>query len=421
MITLFVLGILLVAAYPIVVCHFRLAFTVFLTLSPLYYVPFLFIATGHSDEFFWLRAGKDMLLLFFITAWIVRGILQGKLVWRTDVTSVSALALLCLGLYMVLRLSASDHGMSARMLVLNVPFLFVARDVFRDSLLMTRQITNWVYMSGVVSIVGLIEFVYGGADNVFSQAAGQVRIISTLFSPNALGWYLVFSNAMILGLLATRNRRSAIIPTAPVLTALLLLNMVAIVLTGSRSALIVFGLLSMFTFVLARPVFVVKALPVISLLGIAFAFGYDRYDLGAIRVFSGLDTSRWYIYRIVFESFRDVSLWELAFGLGRDRIVALRYAGLIDDSFVLLLFAHGGAFAVGVMTAIAFATVSWTVRGAMRNGIAARSVLLAVGGFVLLATISNVLMLFPHALLFWVVVGMAWRQHWPRPGASVLA
>jgi hypothetical protein len=397
-----------VVGYFLIVKYFDRIFLAFLIFTPFYYAPTLVAGAqqiaGTEDEGFWLRAGKDVVILILFTAWVNRSLLRGRISVRNPEISFLVATYILWG---TLRgvLNGSEFFFSSFRIFTEFAILFfIAQDVFRCQRTLERQVLYWVYASVIVSLIGIVEYFTVGDRNYFSRAAGQIRIISTLFNPNALGWYLLFATSLAFGFLSNKlNPKRQF-----VLVVVILINIAAIYLSGSRSALIVSVLSFLFSLLLNRN-------------GRHLALGMMTLFIVLTIFLTMLQNSEVVNSRIFVLPTRDlridilsrslsilssVSVIELFTGTGTMTLeIARDYALLSDSQYNSVVFYGGIVGLLLLIMIIAISAMRLLVLSLKMRGIYI-SLLLALCSLVVTGVGANILTLFPHAVYFWIIVGI---------------
>lgn len=389
----------------------------FVALSPLWYAPFLFLPDAYGEQWASLRAGKDWVSAGLLATWVVTVLRRGSLVWVTDACAILAGLFVLIG---SLRLATLDAGQAvtvARIFVLAPLWFFAGRDLFVDDASTWQNLRRWAVVGAVVSLVAVVEYALGGSDNIFSRASGQVRAISTLFNPNALGWYLVWANGLLLGwTLRARADGEGRLP-AQVAIGGWVLNAVAIGLSGSRSAFaIAVATLGVWFMLTSRRVVAAAALSAMSVGAVVAWFVVILPRLDDLRLFSGSDTLRWAIYTEAAANFVRADPVQVLVGFDAALLETFDAAGIFDDSFWVALVGYGGAVALLLLAVLVVLTVVAGVTARDRSPRA--PFLFAAVAFAVLGMLGNVQAIFPHGMLFWVSLGLASRPDRRRVGPS---
>ncbi len=406
---------MLVAALPIVlislgllVWFFDRIFLGFLVVAPFYYLPTLFIGTGSfGEEGFWLRAGKDIIVLILFAAWVIRTLLRGKVGFKLNLLTLTVVAYVLFGMLRMLISDVSDWFDYLRIFVEYTLFFFISRDIFSDYRLVEQQVLLWVYVSAIVSMFGLVEYFLGGVDLIYSRAAGQIRIISTLFNPNALGWYLAFTSALIIGLLTTQLRFHHV--HRAVLLGILLANIAAIYLTGSRGSAAVVIVIFILSLLLNKhfSYIIISIFISVSVFGILlFIQNYASSEQLRVLRLEGTFT-RVTIYSNAIFYYLSLSPVEIFIGATPNNLSQARFYGLVSDSQYFMMIYYGGIVGVVLLLTIQVLVGVRLLLWAMQYQGVFPSLGLAYAAIILTSAIGNSLTIFPHAVFFLVIIGIA--------------
>lgn len=384
----------------------------FITLMPFYYAPFLFISDVHGAEWEFFRIAKDYVILIVIIVWffyIIKNKLKGTL---NNLTSIFVFIYIIHGLT---KISSYDNlevvVEVARIYVLFPIWFFVAKSLYTTSNEVRLQLNRWVLASLFVSVIAVSEWLFFGGDNVYSRAAGQTRSISTLFSPNALGWYLAAMNSVLLGLIrfssnSPNNAKDYF--SYPTALLLLLINTTAILISGSRSALFVnifIFSLWLLTMLYRREVAIISV--ILVLLGFIFYFTIPSESaLIELRVFGGSETTRSDIYTEMIQSYWSMGFLDILFGLDGSEYSNLKQSALLDDSYFLTVVASGGIVSVFIFIFIIITGVVRYISLSNYLSPERKSMFYLLLTCCILGLIGNLQGVFPLAIFFWVSAGM---------------
>lgn len=384
----------------------------FITFMPFYYAPFLFISDVYGSEWAALRVAKDFVILFILVLWSIYFIKNGSCNFLKTWTSLLVFLYVFYGLLIIITLNEIEIIIEVSRIYIIYPFwFFMAKSLYASRTEVQLQLNRWILVSVIVSVIGISEWLFIGGDNIYSRAAGQTRSISTLFSPNALGWYLVVMNSLLLGMIKFNSR----IPndskgyfSYSTALSFFLINTIAIVLSGSRSALLV-NILIISSWLLFRfykrkvavslGFFII--LSFISYFAIPFQSGFDE-----LRVFGGVETSRFDIYSEMLESYWRMDISAIIFGLGVYEYSMLKQSGLLDDSYLLTVVASGGILSIFIFASIVISGFVnfFTSRKYFPQERA--SIIYLFSACCILGLIGNLQGIFPLAIFFWLAFGM---------------
>lgn len=380
----------------------------FIALIPFWYAPFLLIPDAHGEQWAALRGGKDWLAAGLLGSWALLAARRGSVLRVKDPVAMLTAIFVLIGLARLPVVNASQAVTVVRIFVLSPLWFYAARELFADKASTSRHLSRWVVASVVVSVIAMLEYALGGTGNVYSRAAGQVRTISTVFNPNALGWYLVWANGLLLGwAMRTHPSQGKLLPPLVAMSAWAL-NLIAIGLSGSRSAFAVAVLSLACWFLLTnRKVVALAAFATFAIAGIASWLLLES-RIEDLRLFSGSDTLRWAIYAEVVGRFARTDPLQLLLGMDSSMLQALEDAGIFDDSFWIALTGYGGLLAIAVLAAIVLLA---SYPGASSSDRVARApFVFAIVTLAVLGVVGNVLTIFPHGVLFWTTLAVASRS-----------
>ena len=382
----------------------------FVTLVPLYYAPFLLMPDIYGDESEILRAGKDVFLLSLTTLWMFHFFRCGTERVFRGATAIFVLLFILLGLSLML-LADSEHILVlARIYVVYPIWFFIARKLYPTIFHVRVQVYRWLLVALIVSIIGILEWFLFDGGNFYSIAAGQTRVVSTLFSPNALGWYLVAMNSLLPGVIRHHAKGMNTHYEFTYFQAIVIyfITTLVIVMSGSRSAM-VFNIILLLAWVIPK-FFDFKVLLSIVFLLLMFFLAYlflpPNINILELRTFSGLETSRWDIYDEIFRMILNLDIMEVIFGTSSVNLSIMRDLGLIDDSFVLGVIASGGVIAIAIfLTAVLMGVFSYYMQRKYHCP-EQTAFLHLVAICTVLGFISNLQGIFPAGLIFWMSLGL---------------
>ena len=414
-------------------------FLLFLLLSPLYYLPLAWTYNPQAPDYTAYRAGKDVATLALIAVWGLVLIARRRALPLRPTPLTAAVLLHALTLMIasigIERGTGLDVNFAVRTLV-PLGLYFLARDLLRHESAKRAALGVLVSVGVVVAMVALFEWGFRPEPSVFTRAAGgQFRAVGTLVNPLSLGWYLAFVAALVAGAgVAAVGPRAADVPwwarglVALFVQAALLAGIVA---SGTRSALIAFGLvvlasiaarcwLALLRTRVARRVLVSTAMVlgiaavavalsgVLPLRGSAVETGLEQ----PLRVLRGPETTRWSIYADLVDEMSRRPLNELVFGLSTATLAVLDEQRLNTDSFVLLLLTQGGIASLSTWLLTIVMAFWAALAGGSRHDVrpVGGAVAFGLGALAAMAAIGNVLYLFPHGAMFWILIGAAARD-----------
>jgi hypothetical protein len=362
---------------------FRQALLILFFLSPFYYLPYYLSPTRGDITFggegFWLRAGKDLVVLGIVVVWLCRVALKGKVRVKSNWFSVAVLGYVTFGLLRSFSPHLEDVLGVLRLFVEYTIFFFIAQDTFSDEIDIRTLLWAWILPSIVVSLLGVYEYFSGGINKSYSM--NERRIISTLYNPNALGWYLAWVNALALGMfLSAKSKKSSL-----TLLFIVGLNGGAIVLSGSRSALIVWGGVIILALLLSRRLrgsWVILMALAGTLMFIILAQSSPDADQLRVLDFTSIVSLR---AEAVSDTLPFIINDELAILFGKGNLVVDSTSLMVDSQYINIFYSGGivGAF----LLSLVLSSVS-----ALAIGLA--------GSFFIH---------FPLAMFFWSSLGLANR------------
>jgi len=401
-----------VSIFGLMLKFFRQALMFLFFLFPFYYLPYYLSSLnrmdmGFAEEGFWFRAAKDGILLIIIAVWLTRLVLLGRLKARLTLVSIAMVGYLTFGLVRSLGFSLNGTLDVLRLFVEFTIFFFIVPDTFTNETQLRHLIWIWILPSVGVSILGFIEFFFGG-NTVFTVAAGQTRIISTLFNPNALGWYLTWVNGLTFGLYLAANTRKA----RWVLLIIMGLNGATIILSGSRSSLLVMAVMLCFTLVMSRrPRVLFMLIFIFSAIVVSITVAQQFSGIILFRALSFADVTDMRNERIA-ETLPNVfnSPLDLLWGRGDIWEQGLEGASSLNvDAQYLNILYSGGIMGFLLLGIILLGTSRNLWRLHLRSHPLALPLLLSSFAVILIGFMGSIFILFPGALFFWSTAGLANR------------
>lgn len=387
---------------------FKKALLVFFALIPFYYFPFIFIPNLHDDQWHLLRALKDYIIFAFLLAWITKVLLRKKFFSSNKLLALFIFALMGVGIIKVIYID--DLWLSiARPFIIFPMWYLVMQDVFDDSDELIKFGALFVYSSFLVSVIGFIEFFYLDSETIFSIASGQHRVISTLFNPNALGWYLAGINSLVISFCFLRRQNILSVNYRYYALIIFFCNTVVIVMSGSRSAF-VGNFITLFLFlpiIIRSPKAILSViLSLILLLNLIF---FWSLDFSSFRVFGENDDARLGIYSSALDILLN-NYWSLLLGASHDDLIMVHGLNLLNDSFILWVISVAGVFPVFIILSfglIVILKLLFTKQRVIdiRLCFGISSVIFLIFGFV-----GNVQMIFPHGVIFWSFIAVAFSN-----------
>lgn len=368
-------------------------FFIFIFLSPLYYFSFLFIDDIYDEQYSNMRQYKDFLLFFLLIFSLFFIFLKAKFfIKKTSLILISLIFVF--GLYKILILGEILRYDFIRFFIFGPIIFFVTSNFLKNYDSVYKIINYLIFISFIVSLIGLFEFFYVDSNKVYSKAAGVKRVASTLFSPNALSWYLVLINTLILSQLFFKKNVNFY------LLFLLILNFFIIILTGSRGGFL-FSILSCFMhFIFSNRKHRLSALYFFVLLSPIILYLINFTSIFDGRATESLDTSRLFLFSNVFSKIWDLPIQDLLFGLSKNDLRLLLELELLDDSFILSLIVICGIF--GFLFIICILIILTFVNKLNFKSPISLTLLMAL----LMSIGGNLLLIFPHSILFWFLLSL---------------
>ncbi|MCW6038006.1 hypothetical protein K4A83_17260 [Spirulina subsalsa FACHB-351] len=378
----------------------------FITLIPLYYAPFLFVEDIYSEDWIFLRAGKDVLSFTILVSWIIYLAKRRSLKkWNSLLPSLLIAFFILLGIFKIIYLDESVQVEILRLFLLSPIWYFLSVYIYPKNFYVKQQIYRWVLVSFLVSLIGIGEWLFLSQENIFSKAAGQTRVVSTLFNPNALGWYLFAMNALLIGASNQKWKSTKRFEFSPPYTLLVLsINCFTMVLSGSRSALIP-NFLMLGCWILLK-----FKNGVVAFFGLSFgliaitiiSISTLNFQIYQIRAFSSFQTLRWDIYKKFLVLVSQANPIEFLTGFNENSYNLANKLGLINDSYVLAVGSIAGIISVIIL----FLAIVLSLILKNKQYQQQPSLLYLVLGLSLIGVIGNVQGIFPHGIIFWVCLGL---------------
>ncbi len=394
----------------LLVKHFSKVLFGFLLLAPFYYFPLFFTDAIRASEGFFMRAGKDALIVILLFAWLMRA---SRIRMLASIVTFVLLIFIPYGFLRSVNPKLEEMFIGWRLFIEYTVFYFIAYDTFRTEKQVRKLILGMILCSAIVSLLGYYEYSRGGFYTVFTRkAGGQTRITSTLLHPNSLGWYLAFIGALILGMSSPfRNKR-----WQWGLIVVFGLNTGCLLLTGSRSALAGL-LLTIVTFVLLTARRKTTVIMVLILVPIAFLSSYviSSVEEMPLRIFSvtggGKTIAQDSSLRarledaeiFIAETFQSTSSAFFGYGFSDDVLF------LTDIQYINYLYRSG---LVGlVLLGVALLGVFWQqIQLIARKQRLALPLFLGCFVIVVFGFVGNVFRAFPLGVFFWSLTGIAARM-----------
>lgn len=386
--------------------------TWFITLMPLYYAPFLFIPDVHGADWAVLRIVKDYIILAVLIIWLFYFIEnQLRSLVRTATATFVFLYMIYGALIIIFQDDLERIIEIARIYILYPIWFFVASSLYTSRTEVHTQLKRWIVVSIIVSVIAISEWLFFGGNNIYSRAAGQTRSISTLFNPNALGWYLVAMNTLLLGIVRFGSRDPGCQDNSfsySTTLLILLVNSTAIVMSGSRSALFI-NIIAIILWAFSK-IYKIKVAITATVSFFLAALFYlalpSETGVTELRAFGGMETTRLDIYSEMLESYWSMDVLNILFGLDASTYSIFKQSGLLDDSYVLTVIASGGALAIVLFTL--------TVVTGLAKNFSHRQYLLQerasmfylISACCILGLLGNLQGIFPLAIFFWVALGL---------------
>jgi hypothetical protein len=373
---------------------FNFIFMVYFILAPLYYFPFMYIQNGHDIEFAALRALKDYLLVCVLGLAIFNFFLRGNIYIHRSYLLWFILLLICAS-YKVFTLGDALSIDFFRFFFFG-PLVFIfSINFFKSEFVLYKIIYFVIAISLIVSLIGIYQFLFIDILQNWSIAAGQKRITSTLFSPNALAWYLVCINTIILSILFFRDNSFKYL-----LFIIFIFNLIAIVLSGSRT-----GVISTFISIIIHFFLLSYRMRLRLILYFVFSlpFLFSLFFFTSVkdnRSVSSLDDTRTLIYNELWNRLDYLPVQEYLFGVNKLNLLFLKELALLDDSFILSLLPIFGI--IGFIFVIYILYRLFSVSFLKSKTVLSISLVMLI----LMSLVGNVLYIFPHSIFFWFLAGL---------------
>ena len=349
---------------------------------------------GYGDEFAIQRAFKDYLLVGVLSLAIFKVFLTGRFYIERAFLSPFIL-LLVLASYKVFTLGDALGIDFFRFFYFGPLVYLFAVNFLKSEFLINRIICLLIGISLIVSFIGLYQYLFIDIQHNWSVAAGQKRISSTLFSPNALSWYLVGVNTIILSILFFKQ-----VSLKYLFFVTFAINLIAIVLSGSRIGVIFTGISLVFHFFFVSNRMRLRLIRYfIFLLPVLFSVVLFTNVLES-RAVSSLDDARTLIYNELWNRLNTLPIQEYLFGVDKVKLLLLKDLAVLDDSFVLSL--------LPVFGIVGFLLIIVCFYRIFSNSISKNKSILSISlvMFLLMSFVGNVLYIFPHSILFWFLAGL---------------
>jgi hypothetical protein len=367
----------------------------FIILAPLYNFPFMYIENAYDLEHANFRAFKDYFLLLILVIALFYGVFNGtvKIRKRTVFPFFSIFILALLKYFYLNDVLTIDYY---RFFFFGPLLYIVTISVVKTKKAVYEILFSFLIVSLLVSLIGIYQFLFIDILHQWSIAAGQKRVSSTLFSPNALAWYLVAINSLIMSLLLIdKHERKKL------LIIILLVNFFVILLTGSRGG-VSYSLISICVHFI-----IVSGKMKLNLIRYSFYFipfiffAIYKTSLSESRAMSSIDNSRSIIYAELLNRLNILPLSEYFFGVSSYNYRILKSLSILDDSFILTLLPIFGI--------CGFIFLIFSLNKILSISIFKNRNVISITLFMFLAIsfTGNVLYIFPHSILFWFLVGLS--------------
>lgn len=382
---------------------------------PLYYWPFLFINFEYWNDFSWAKEVKDYIVLAFIAIWFLNGDYYKIRLRLKGSASFFVFLFIFYGLLIAITVNDTDHLLDVARIYLIYPiWFFLSYTIFTSNQKIFEQSKMFIYIGLFISVIAIYEWLFFGEFNIYSVANGSVRSISTLYNPNALGWYLVCVNAVLLGMVNLNKKSSHklyhFLSYQPSLIFFSLITF-GIACSGSRSAFAANFLVAFLWIVLNLKYYQVR-LTVVFLSIVVFVLFLtlpSNLNFLEMRVFSGFETSRWNIYRRFFHAYSTSGPFNIIFGLPTPLYKTINSSGLLDDSFVFTLLASGGLISFVLYFTLVFSSIVRIFYFTRRNNHSQYIFFYIIVASVVLGFLGNFQGIFPLGIIFWLALAFSNR------------
>jgi putative inorganic carbon (hco3(-)) transporter len=354
----------------------------------------MYIQNVHGIEFATLRALKDYLLVLIIFLAVFKFFLSGNIYIHRSYLLWFILLLIC-ATYKVFTLGDALSIDFFRFFFFGPLVFIISINFFRSEFVLYKIIYFVIAISFIVSIIGIYQFLFIDILQDWSIAAGQKRITSTLFSPNALAWYLVCINTVILSILFFRDNSFKYL-----LFIIFIFNLIAIFLSGSRT-----GVISTFISIIIHFFLLPYKMRLRLILYFVFSLPFllSLFFFTSVmdnRAVSSLDDTRALIYNELWNRLDILPFQEYLFGVNKTNLLFLKELALLDDSFIFSLLPIFGI--IGFIFVMYILYRIFSISFLKSNTILSISLVM----FILMSLVGNVLYIYPHSIFFWFLAGL---------------
>jgi hypothetical protein len=369
--------------------------TVFIYASIFFYTPYVFFTNLNFYELSLYKLSKDfiatLLILFFLFDQIYK--FNGKILIYT-------LILFLFFIYLTIRTSL-EISLEFRGLMFLIFFYLILKSIYYKIDDLYNLIKKITIITVIVSLFAIYEYLYLKNTSIFSVAAGQIRVGSTLYHPNLMGWFILLSTLMSLKLIWKKNNLVMSYDiNSKIMFFAIFINIIATFFSGSRSAFLIllFSCIIFFTLTLLYikiSKFIIFSFFIISVI---LSFLYKQEDIYSFRAINSFDTSRIEIYIYFYKKLENLPLSSILFGLNYQEYVDFKNNGLIDDSSILKLFSGFGLTPLIIMVYFFYSKINNAIKNFCLPD------LLLILTILILILISNIIFVFPLWILIAIII-----------------
>jgi hypothetical protein len=337
---------------------------------------------------------KDYLFIFIILISLLFISKKKKIYLHKDILLI-LIIFFTIALYKIILLGETLRVDFVRFFIFGPFIYFITFNFVRDIFLVRKIVFYMIYISIFVSFFGFYEYIFIENNKIWSIAAGEKRISSTLFSPNSLAWYLVLINTLILSQIFFFNYISKY-----KLITIYILNLSVIILSGSRGGFM-FSIVSLLIHLLVSSTkYKIYFFRFLFLITPFFIYLYNNTLIFQGRATSTLDDSRLFLFSKVFNQLNTFSIDKILFGLSKSELNMLLQLEVLDDSFFLSIIAIFGILGF-ILICFLLIRMIFYLHFKLKSIFLMSLILL-----LLMSITGNVLYIFPHSLIFWFVLSL---------------
>lgn len=378
----------------------------FILLSPFFY-GFVFF-TGHNingdNE---IKSLKDYVIIILLIYYFLKSLSTRRISYNS--IDIIIYIIFVVGILKLLILPNEFSLKITRTFIQYTLFYLLVKRMFIDYKHLNAIIKGIILSSLIVSIIGILEYFMGSIPTVYSKAAGQIRIISTLYNPNSLGWFLCLISSMILGMIVNKN--NDVIINKTILITIYIINIIAIFMSGSRSALFILLIISLFVFLAKKRILILYFLGFTTLLFI-YIFYYLNINIYDFRILaSGIESEREYIYQRILSEAYSLNFSEIIFGVNSRNLLKLEKLSLLLDSQLIIDFVLGGIFYILLKYSFIIITLFTSFNKIKKNPIFLSLSLFLISSLFLML-LGNITNIFPHGIYIWMIISIVNTKHY---------